>query len=114
MILRGLRRSKDLLARYCGEEFLVALASADLGLASELAEALRRDVEESTLGATISSGVCKRIPTAGTDGRAVEELIVGAHGRCIVRSAMDAIVSWCVMACRALDRCGCGGGGSST
>lgn len=60
----SLRRTEDLLARFGGEEFLVVLPGADSATAQEVAEAMRQQVEESSLGATISVGIAACIPTA--------------------------------------------------
>jgi diguanylate cyclase (GGDEF)-like protein len=57
-----LRRAEDLLARYGGEEFLVVMPGADLTIAATLAEKMRREIETSGLGATISIGVSSRVP----------------------------------------------------
>jgi diguanylate cyclase (GGDEF)-like protein len=57
-----LRRAEDLLARYGGEEFLVVLPGADLPIAAQLAEVMRKEVEKSGLGATVSIGVASRVP----------------------------------------------------
>jgi diguanylate cyclase (GGDEF)-like protein len=57
-----LRRAEDLLARYGGEEFLVVLPGADLPIAAQLADVMRREVEKSGLGATVSIGVASRVP----------------------------------------------------
>jgi diguanylate cyclase (GGDEF)-like protein len=59
-----LRRAEDLLARYGGEEFLVVLPGADLAIAATLAEAMRKQIEQSDLGATVSIGVASRVPDA--------------------------------------------------
>ena len=59
-----LRRTEDLLARYGGEEFLVMLPSADVAVARNTAETMRAAVGDSTLGATISIGVCCHVPDA--------------------------------------------------
>jgi diguanylate cyclase (GGDEF)-like protein len=57
-----LRRAEDLLARYGGEEFLAVLPGADLPIARQLAEAMRQQIEQSGLGATVSIGVASRVP----------------------------------------------------
>jgi diguanylate cyclase (GGDEF)-like protein len=57
-----LRRAEDLLARYGGEEFLAVLPGADLPIARQLAEAMRKEIEASGLGATVSIGVASRVP----------------------------------------------------
>ncbi len=55
-ILKKELRSSDFVFRYGGEEFLVILPRTDLGTASEVAERLRRQVEQNT-DVTISLGV---------------------------------------------------------
>lgn len=59
----SLRRTEDLLARFGGEEFLVVLPGADLPTAQEVAEAMRQQVESSSLGTTISVGIATCVPT---------------------------------------------------
>lgn len=62
-IMQGLtRRQTDLVARYGGEEFLIVLPNTDEDSARDLAEKLRRQVDESDLETTISVGVASRIP----------------------------------------------------
>ncbi|MGH8028813.1 MAG: diguanylate cyclase [Arenimonas sp.] len=70
-----LRRAEDLLARYGGEEFLVVLPGADLPIAAQLAEVMRKEVEKSGLGATVSIGVASRVPD---DSAVLTELIARA------------------------------------
>jgi diguanylate cyclase (GGDEF)-like protein len=70
-----LRRAEDLLARYGGEEFLVVLPGADLPIAAQLAEVMRKEVEKSGLGATVSIGVASRVPD---DSAALTELVARA------------------------------------
>lgn len=60
-----LRRTEDLLARYGGEEFLAVLPGADEHNAYELAEQMRKQVELTSLGATISVGIATGIPGPG-------------------------------------------------
>jgi diguanylate cyclase (GGDEF)-like protein len=62
-----LRRSEDMVARYGGEEFLVVLPGAAQEVALELAETMRREVELSTLGSTISLGVAAAVPDGDAD-----------------------------------------------
>ena len=59
---RCLRRSEDLLARYGGEEFIVVLPGAASGMAYDLAERMRKEVESSNLGVTISVGLATCTP----------------------------------------------------
>jgi diguanylate cyclase (GGDEF)-like protein len=70
-----LRRAEDLLARYGGEEFLVVLPGADLPIAAQLAEVMRKEVEKSGLGATVSIGVASRVPD---DSAVLTELVARA------------------------------------
>jgi diguanylate cyclase (GGDEF)-like protein len=62
-----LRRNEDMVARYGGEEFLVVLPGAAQEVALELAETMRREVEQSTLGSTISLGVAAAVPDGDAD-----------------------------------------------
>lgn len=72
-ILTGsVRRSEDVAARYGGEEFLILMPSADLSQATEVAEHIRSRVAESSIGVTISAGVCSLQPGPETT---TEELI---------------------------------------
>lgn len=57
-----LRRTEDLVARYGGEEFLVVLPGADANVAAEMAARMREQVEESSLGSTISVGIASATP----------------------------------------------------
>jgi diguanylate cyclase (GGDEF)-like protein len=65
-LTQSLRRLEDLLARYGGEEFIVVLPGADIEVAATMAETMRQTIEASTLGVTISVGVCSRVPDGGT------------------------------------------------
>ncbi len=56
-----LRHSEDLLARYGGEEFVAVLPGADAAVAAAIADAMRRDIDNAQLGATISIGVASWI-----------------------------------------------------
>ena len=59
-ILRGNARKGDLVARYGGEEFCIMLPETDLGVATEMAETIRRAMEGSTgfgIKVTASLGV---------------------------------------------------------
>lgn len=72
LLSRNLRRAEDLVARYGGEEFLVVLPGADAGSALEVIESMRRHVEESELGVTVSAGLHVHTPDQNT---AVETMI---------------------------------------
>ncbi len=69
IIQTGLRRESDWVARYGGEEFLICMPGAGLQIANEMAETLRRKVQETTMdcsGAminiTVSVGVSAKMP----------------------------------------------------
>jgi diguanylate cyclase (GGDEF)-like protein len=68
----GLRRAEDIAARYGGEEFMVVMPAAELHMAQDVAEDLRRRIEASPLGVTVSMGVACDQPTSTSQ---VSELI---------------------------------------
>ena len=75
LLSHSLRRSEDLVARYGGEEFLIVLPGADPDSAMVVAEAMRKNVEQSRLAITISGGVAS---THGQKFASIEALIKGA------------------------------------
>ena len=60
----SLHRTEDLLARYGGEEFIAVLPGADVTVARLAAEGMRKAVEASPLGITVSIGVHSQLPSA--------------------------------------------------
>jgi diguanylate cyclase (GGDEF)-like protein len=62
MLRDSVHRAADLVARYGGEEFVVLLPETDSDHAREIAESLRRSIEESGI-VTASIGVTTQIPT---------------------------------------------------
>jgi diguanylate cyclase (GGDEF)-like protein len=72
IFIAQLRRTSDFLARYGGEEFLVAMPGADAEVATDIAESMRLAVADSTLGVTISIGVCTEVPNGGSPQALVE------------------------------------------
>lgn len=74
-ILTGcIKRESDWVSRYGGEEFIICLPGAKVEKAIEMAEQIRKTVEENvilcgehTIKITASFGVCCIKPTSGTD-----------------------------------------------
>ncbi len=96
LLSRNLRRAEDLVARYGGEEFLVVLPGAGEYTGRRVIESMRRAVEESDLGVTISAGVHAATPD---EDMQVEQMIAAADaamykakkaGRNRVVSSVDA------------------------
>ncbi|MBL6691675.1 MAG: diguanylate cyclase [Pseudomonadales bacterium] len=58
----NLRRAEDLVARYGGEDFLVVLPGAEESTAKQVIEEMRRQVETSDLGVTVSAGIHANTP----------------------------------------------------
>lgn len=80
--LRGQLRSRDLLARIGGEEFLVVLAGTDPSRASDCAERLRNavggsgfDIGKGSLPVRVTASVGLALPSASMDGSTPEQLI---------------------------------------
>ncbi len=79
LLQHSLKRENDWVARYGGEEFLICLPGAPLSFANELAEALRKKLEDTTIecsnyrvNITASFGVASITPKPGFTA---EELI---------------------------------------
>lgn len=89
-IIRAQLRGSDVLSRYGGEEFAALLAKADVDTAEEVAERIRRSIEEhefrlpdgGTFCVTISIGIASFRP-AGERGRISPDLLVGHSDRCL-------------------------------
>ena len=85
ILLQCLRGTEDLLARYGGEEFIRVLPGADADVALNRGEAMRKVIEASTFGMTVSIGICTRIPKAVVSydafiGGADQVLYAAKHG----------------------------------
>ena len=73
ILKRGLHRATDWVARYGGEEFLICLPGAGKDKAFEIAESIRKEVEDSVVDdgthkfkITASFGICSIIPENST------------------------------------------------
>ncbi len=89
-LMRCLRRTEDLLARYGGEEFTVVLPGADSDVGAAMAETMRQAIEVSSIGVTISVGVCTRVPHSGVPADLIAEAdkalyVAKREGRNVVR-----------------------------
>lgn len=82
ILSKGLKRDSDWVARYGGEEFLLCIPGASKEIAVEIAERLRKTLEESIMSfgefrfkITASFGVCHTLPTVDMN---IEEIIACA------------------------------------
>jgi diguanylate cyclase (GGDEF)-like protein len=66
LLSQNLRRAEDMVARYGGEEFLLVMPGADEDTARAVVESMRRSVESSELGVTVSAGLYVTTPDAGS------------------------------------------------
>ena len=73
-----LRRAEDLVARFGGDEFVAVLPGAEMHIAREVAEIMRRKVEDSGVGVTISVGCSSRVPQANETVWALVHEVDGA------------------------------------
>lgn len=74
VLSRHVQPVRELLARFGGEEFVLVLPGISRADAVERAEALRRDVEQSITGTTVSAGVAAEIPRPdGASAKAILE-----------------------------------------
>lgn len=74
ILIRFVRRDQDFVARYGGEEFVVFLSNSDLEVATEVAERMRREIEETVfcfnhhlIRLTASFGMVSLIPGEPVD-----------------------------------------------
>jgi diguanylate cyclase (GGDEF)-like protein len=84
-LTKCIQRESDWVARFGGEEFLICLPSANLEKAVEVAELMKKTIEEkeilcgeNTLRITASFGVCSIQPKQGDN---IETLIQGADSK---------------------------------
>lgn len=91
-LIRAQLRGSDVLSRYGGEEFAALLARANKETAEEVAERVRKSIEEHTFSLpsgeefhiTISIGVATFCSLAGEDAQAMTgEALVGHSDRCL-------------------------------
>ena len=85
ILLQCLRGIEHLLARYGGEEFIRVLPDADADVVLNWGEAMRKAIEASTFGMTVSVGTLTRIPKAvgsydALIGGADQALYAAKHG----------------------------------
>jgi len=73
-----LRRAEDLVARFGGDEFVAVLPGAEMHIAREVAGIMRRKVEDSAVGVTISVGYSSRVPQANETVWALVHEVDGA------------------------------------
>ncbi len=80
LLMKRVKRETDIVARYGGEEFGIILVDIDIGQATDIAEEIRKSVEnyifqngEMSISFTISIGVACNIPSAeGTPEQLIE------------------------------------------
>lgn len=72
LLARNLKRETDWVARYGGEEFLICIPGASKEVALEIAERMRKELEETKMSfsgnsfkITASFGLCHLVPTTG-------------------------------------------------
>ena len=104
-IIRAQLRTSDVLSRYGGEECVGLLSNTDCNTAEEIAERVRRGVEEHSFklscghefSVTISIGIATYNPTAESGLTSAEgETLVGYADRCLYqakRAGRNAVVS---------------------
>jgi len=103
-LVRAQLRGSDVLSRYGGEEFAALLSKTPAETAEEVAERIRRGVEENvfhlpggeTFTVTISIGVATYTPASETGTPPSGELLVGHADRCMYQAkaaGRNAVVS---------------------
>jgi diguanylate cyclase (GGDEF)-like protein len=94
-VTHGRLLEEDIFARYGGEEFAIACRSTDLSTAGQLAERLRKAVEDvsidagtwTTLRVTASSGVA----ACPSDGIRESTSLINAAGRAMYRAKTNGL-----------------------
>jgi len=104
-LIRAQLRGSDVLSRYGGEEFVALLSNTAGETAQEIAERVRRGIEEhiftlpggDKFNVTISIGVATYTPMSDADGTSTDgEFLVGHADRCLYAAkgaGRNAIVS---------------------